>query len=146
MSEAPGVEAAAAAMIGVETVVQTDLENPPPSAYPGTFPSAPPGAAAEAAAGAGPSWTLARQSHRVPAGTSVRALLCRAGFEPVVRRIEAGTLGLACHGRRAWLDDILRDGDRIEVVAPISADAKSARVERVALDRARRRSGPGTAP
>jgi putative ubiquitin-RnfH superfamily antitoxin RatB of RatAB toxin-antitoxin module len=81
----------------------------------------------------------------VPAGTSIRTLLHRAGQGQAVLRIEAGTLGLACHGRRAWLDDVLQNGSRVEVVEPINVDAKAARAARVAADRARRRMGTGTA-
>jgi putative ubiquitin-RnfH superfamily antitoxin RatB of RatAB toxin-antitoxin module len=88
---------------------------------------------------------LVRQAHRVPVGTSIRTLLGRAGQAQVVRGIECGILGLACHGRRAWLDDILEDGSRVEVVEPINVDAKAARVARVAADRARRRTGTSTA-
>lgn len=110
-------------MIGVQTVVQS---------------GASPGAGADSAPG-----LLLRQEHRVEAGTSIRTLLCRAGMEQVVARIESGAAGLACHGKRAWLDDILEEGGRVEVVELINADAKAARAERVAADRARRRAGPG---
>ena len=56
------------------------------------------------------------------------------------RRVEDGRLGLAVHGKRAWLDDILPDGSRVEVLAPIQADAKADRRARVAADRRRRLS------
>ena len=84
---------------------------------------------------------LLRQQHRVVEGTTIRALLRDAGFDGVVAAIEKGTLGLAVHGKRAWLDDILVDDTRIEVMAPIEADAKAARAARVAADRSRRRGG-----
>ena len=112
-------------MIGVQTVVQVD-----PSTSAGADTSPP---------------VLVHQHHRVAAGTSIRALLSRAGMGQVIARIETGAAGLACHGKRAWLDDILEDGGRVEVVEPINADAKAARAERVAADRARRRVGPRTA-
>ena len=113
----------APAMIAVETVVQT---------------------APSLGACAGPC-VLVHQQHRVPAGTSIRALLRRAGMEEAVLRIENGTSGLSRHGMRAWLDDIVRDGERVEVVRPINADAKAARAGRVAADRLRRRILPGSA-
>ena len=81
---------------------------------------------------------LHRQQHRVPDGTTIRQLLEEAGFDGVAERIAAGSLGLALHGRRAWLDDPLVDGARVEMVLPVRADARSARRERVAAARARR--------
>jgi putative ubiquitin-RnfH superfamily antitoxin RatB of RatAB toxin-antitoxin module len=131
-------------MIVVETVVQVagrgagqvagQGQGPAPTADPETGRVA-------AALPAG----LVRQAHRVPGGTSIRTLLHRAGQGQAVLRIEAGTLGLACHGRRAWLDDVLENGSRVEVVEPINVDAKAARAARVATERARRRAGSGTA-
>jgi putative ubiquitin-RnfH superfamily antitoxin RatB of RatAB toxin-antitoxin module len=83
---------------------------------------------------------LVRQQHRIPAGVTIRTLLRQAGLQEVIGRVEVGTVGLARHGRRAWLDDVLLDGDRVELVEPINADAKAARAERVATDRSRRTS------
>lgn len=112
-------------MISVQTVVQ----------YPAVT-----GDEASVAAGGGPQYAeLARQQHRIASGTSVRQLLHLMGLEQVSVAIEGGRLGLAIYGKRAWLDDILADGDRVEVLAPILADAKAARVARVAADRSRRR-------
>jgi putative ubiquitin-RnfH superfamily antitoxin RatB of RatAB toxin-antitoxin module len=145
-------------MIGVETVVQTSAvesdgaregtgadagtrARPAGLAGDGTGAGTPPGAAAgaEPAPGSnGVPWLLVHQHHRVPAGTSIRALLRQAGMASVIARIESGDLGLASHGKRAWLDDQLAEGARIEVVAPITTDAKAARVARVAADRRRR--------
>ena len=83
---------------------------------------------------------LLRQQHRVSEGTTIRGLLSVAGLGEVLEGIENGSLGLAVYGKRAWLDDVLVDGNRIEVVAPIQADAKAARVARAAADRGRRRT------
>jgi putative ubiquitin-RnfH superfamily antitoxin RatB of RatAB toxin-antitoxin module len=83
---------------------------------------------------------LIRQQHWIAAGTSIRSLLLQAGLEAAIAQIEAGQLGLACHGRRAWLDDILGEGVRVEIVEAIHADAKASRAERVAEDRRRRQS------
>lgn len=83
---------------------------------------------------------LVRQQHRVPPGTTIRGLLERAGLADAANRVTRGELGLSCHGRRAWLDDELRDGARVELVLPIRADARAARVARVASARERRRT------
>jgi putative ubiquitin-RnfH superfamily antitoxin RatB of RatAB toxin-antitoxin module len=81
---------------------------------------------------------LFRQQHRVPAGTTIRQLLDRAGLADAIERIAGGALGLSCHGRRAWLDDPLADGARVEMVRPVRADARAARRQRVAAGRAER--------
>lgn len=116
-------------MISVQTVVQLDDD-----ATGGVGDRAAPGEPA----------ALLRQQHRVAAGTSIGELLRLAGLEQVAAAIAAGRLGLAVYGKRAWLDDILADGSRVEVVAPIAADAKAARAARVAADRSRRRSRFGS--
>ena len=119
MTSAATVRRSEAGMISVQTVVQVADGTPP--------------------------WPLLRQEHRVPDGTSIRELLCRGGLAQVVARIDSGALGLARHGKRAWLDDILQDGWRVEVTEPINVDAKAQRTQRVAVDRARRRFRPATA-
>ena len=62
-----------------------------------------------------------------------------------IAAIETGALGVSCHGKRAWLDDVLADGQRVEMVAPIRADAKAARMQRVSADPARRKARFGSA-
>jgi putative ubiquitin-RnfH superfamily antitoxin RatB of RatAB toxin-antitoxin module len=83
---------------------------------------------------------LLRQRHRIAAGTTIRQLLHMTGQQALVERIAGARSGLAVFGKRAWLDDILLDGSRVEVIAPVEADAKAARVARAAADRNRRRS------
>lgn len=114
-------------MIAVQTVLQDSS-------------TAPAGGSGPAVEGGSPSASIpiVRQLHRVAAGTSIRQLLRQAGLMDAIERIEAGALGLSCHGKRAWLDDILADQSRVEMVEPIQADAKAARVRRVAEDRRRR--------
>ena len=132
---------AASEMISVETVVQGVAPG-------GEAGDAPGGAAADAVGGmiagasTGPQLPplLQRQQHRVSEGTTIRGLLSATGLGNVLEGIESGRLGLSVYGKRAWLDDILVDGSRIEVVAPIQADAKAARVARAAADRGRRRT------
>lgn len=124
-------------------------------------------------------YELFRSVHRVPAGTTIRQLLCLAcpapgaeaqshghgqpdgherldrheqrngqeqrdghgqptGADLLISDIENRARGLSRHGRRAWLDDLLADTDRVEVMLPIVADARKARFERVAKNRARK--------
>jgi len=105
------------AMIAVETVLQVSLT----------------------ADAAGLAQPLLRQRHRVMAGITIRQLLQAIGARELADRIDSGRLGLSVFGKRAWLDDVLLDGSRVEVLAPIEADAKAARVVRAAGDRSRRR-------
>lgn len=86
---------------------------------------------------------LDRAVHRVPAGFTIRGLLEAIGAAAQIRRIADGEAGLARHGERAWLDDRLRDGDRVEIVEPIVVDAKAARRARVAAERAAERAARG---
>ena len=76
---------------------------------------------------------------------SVETVLQAAGLDAAIAAVESGALGLSCHGKRAWLDDVPSDGGRVELVAPIRADAKALRAQRVADDRARRRTRFGQA-
>ena len=88
--------------------------------------------------------SLISSLHRVRADTTIRRLLEDLGQSTVVQRIEARELGLARHGRRAWLDELLVDGDRVEIVRPIVADARAARFARVAARKGvNRRRGAG---
>ena len=80
---------------------------------------------------------LLRQALRVTAGASIRGVLVKAGHADAVTRIEASERGLALHGQRAWLDDPVLVSTRIEVMLPITADAKAWRRARVAERRAR---------
>jgi putative ubiquitin-RnfH superfamily antitoxin RatB of RatAB toxin-antitoxin module len=114
-------------MISVQTVVQFPLTTADDAAganHPGAL---------------GPA-DLLHQQHRVAEGTTIRQLLRMLDLEQVALAIEAGRLGLAIYGKRAWLDDILVDGSRVEMTAPILADAKAARMVRAAADRGRRRT------
>ena len=81
-----------------------------------------------------------RQLLRVVAGTPVREVLARAGHADAVEAIAAGRLGLAQFGQRAGLDDPVTAPTRIEVLLPITADAKAWRHQRVAARRASKRS------
>lgn len=127
---APASSSLGKAMISVQTVLQ-DSAAAVGSAVPG-------GNGASNATPPPMTHPIMRQQHRLAAGMSIRQLLCQAGLEAAITRINSGELGLSCHGKRAWLDDILADGSRVEMVEPIQADAKAQRARRVAEDRRRR--------
>ncbi len=77
-----------------------------------------------------------RQCLRLEAGTSIATLLERTGHGALVAALRAGQLGLSCWGRRVGIDEGLHATSRVEVMLPITADAKAWRRERVAARRA----------
>lgn len=81
-----------------------------------------------------------RQLLRVVVGTPIREVLLRAGHAAAIAGIEAGSLALGVGGRRAGLDAPILAAQRVEVLLPITADAKAWRHRRVAERRARRRA------
>ena len=72
----------------------------------------------------------------VSAGSTLADLLAMPELAAVARAAEDGTTGLALHGRRARPSQPLASGDRLELLGPITADPKSARLARVRHDRA----------
>lgn len=70
------------------------------------------------------------------AGITLGELLTLPELTAVAAAAEAGTIGLALHGRRGRLTQPLAEGDRLELLGPITADPKSARLARVQRDRA----------
>ena len=125
-----------------------------PGGRPGTRPEGPEGDSGPAISVA-VVWATPRTQDivplRLPAGSTVGEALARSGL--------AGTWGFdpdrvtfAVHGRRARRDATLRDGDRIDVLRPLSVDpmdARRRRAETKPLPRGApraRRGGRGTAP
>ena len=72
------------------------------------------------------SWTVT-----VPMGATVAMALEAAGLGPDWLQGQ-GIDGLALHGVRTTPGDVLRDGDRIELLRPLVADPKDARRRRAA--------------
>ena len=75
----------------------------------------------------------------LPAGATVACALQASG---VARSIGPGGLdglGLAVFGRRCAADRVLDDGDRVEVLPPLTVDPKTARQRRA--DHKRRATG-----
>jgi putative ubiquitin-RnfH superfamily antitoxin RatB of RatAB toxin-antitoxin module len=58
-------------------------------------------------------------------GAQVREALAAAGLPTAAEALAALAVGL--HGRRCGLDDVLEDGDRVELYAPLRVDPKQAR-------------------
>jgi len=81
----------------------------------------------------------------LPSGASLRAAgdwLLRSGDHPVLAAAWASAAGFAVFGHLKDLDASLGPGDRIEILAPLKADPKEARRQRVnSVRRARAQAG-----
>jgi putative ubiquitin-RnfH superfamily antitoxin RatB of RatAB toxin-antitoxin module len=71
-------------------------------------------------------------------GATVRAALDRSGVLGDFPQIDLARDRLGIYGRLAALDDVLEEGDRVEILRPLVADPKMARKRRAD---ARRRPG-----
>lgn len=89
-----------------------------------------------ASAGAGACAPLQRRWLALAAGTEAPALAHEPALADLAARLHDGTLTMAIYGRAVRENTPLREGDRVELLGPISADPKLARRQRVA--RARR--------
>jgi putative ubiquitin-RnfH superfamily antitoxin RatB of RatAB toxin-antitoxin module len=71
----------------------------------------------------------------VPAGTTVRAAVERAGLVARVAGLDLATARYAVFGRVVAAEHALRDGDRVDVLRPLLADPKEVRRELAAVGR-----------
>ena len=68
---------------------------------------------------------------RVPSGSTVARALRDSGVLERFPEIDVNRAKLGVFGRRVSPEDVLRDGDRIEIYRELIADPKSARRKRV---------------
>ena len=66
----------------------------------------------------------------LPAGASVMQALQASGIAAEFPQLDLSTDSVGVWGRKAGLDDVVNDGDRIEVYRPLRVDPKVARRER----------------
>ena len=71
-----------------------------------------------------------RQPVELPEGSTVADALAAADLPAKVPGLEVGPDCLAIFGRTAGLEDVLRDGDRVEVLRPLLIDPMQARRRR----------------
>ena len=81
-------------------------------------------------------WSVRLQMKR---GSTVSEALACAGLERIVENFEMDPARLAIFSRPVQPDSLLRDGDRLEVLRPLSADPKEGRRARAAESAARKR-------
>ena len=77
-----------------------------------------------------PGMTLARELC-LPAGATVGQALCAAADLPEFAALDLPARPVAVFGRRAEPGQVLKPGDRIEVLRPLPQDPKEARRRRV---------------
>lgn len=80
-------------------------------------------------------------SLRLDAGVTVQQAIRASGLLEPATAIDANASGAGIWGKRVSLDQILRDGDRVEIYRPLLADPKVSRRERARSTRERRRRG-----
>ena len=73
---------------------------------------------------------------RVPAGCDVAGVVAAARAQASTTDALAGDWRAAVYGRLVEPAEIVRDGDRVELLAPLRVDPKVARMRRVAHKRA----------
>jgi putative ubiquitin-RnfH superfamily antitoxin RatB of RatAB toxin-antitoxin module len=66
----------------------------------------------------------------LPAGSSVMQALRASGFETAFPQMQLARVVVGVWGRKARMEQILRDGDRVEIYRPLEVDPKVARRER----------------
>jgi len=69
---------------------------------------------------------------RLPAGATIAEAIQRSGMLLRYPEIDLRASGVGVYGKLAQLDHPLRDGDRVEVYRPLTADPKEARRRRAA--------------
>jgi putative ubiquitin-RnfH superfamily antitoxin RatB of RatAB toxin-antitoxin module len=85
---------------------------------------------------AGEGWTVSRR-FELACGANVAHALAAAAAEPeFAALLPAAAVGI--FGRVVPLDEVLADGDRVELYRPLAADPKSARRARARIEARRR--------
>jgi uncharacterized protein len=70
----------------------------------------------------------------VNAASSIRSILQKVSLEWLME-LEKGKLSCGVFGQKKSLEDLLEEGDRLEIYRPLSQDPKTARLERINRDR-----------
>ncbi|AMR78740.1 RnfH family protein [Cupriavidus nantongensis] len=72
----------------------------------------------------------------VPAGTTIAAAIVGSGLQQACPEVDPATMRVGIFGKLKTPETVVRDGDRIEVYRPLTADPKQARRKRVQKQRA----------
>ncbi len=84
-----------------------------------------------------PSPVASVRSLELPAGATLADALARLDDPLLEKAIASGGLRPAIYGERVRASQVLRDGDRLELLGPLIADPKQSRGRRAEVQRAR---------
>jgi hypothetical protein len=77
----------------------------------------------------------------VPAGTTVGGAIERSGLLAQCPEIDLEVFKVGIFGKLAKIDQVLEEGDRVEIYRPLIADPKEARKRRAAEGKVLRKGG-----
>lgn len=80
------------------------------------------------------------ESVKVPLGSTLADAIAASSLHSAFPKVEVDPGRVGIFGRKATLDEVLKDGDRVEVYRPLLADPKAVRRARA---EAQKESGPG---
>jgi putative ubiquitin-RnfH superfamily antitoxin RatB of RatAB toxin-antitoxin module len=80
----------------------------------------------------------------VPAGTTVGGAIERSGLLAQCPEIDLEVFKVGIFGKLAKIDQVLAEGDRVEIYRPLIADPKEARKRRAAEGKVLRKGGGET--
>jgi putative ubiquitin-RnfH superfamily antitoxin RatB of RatAB toxin-antitoxin module len=80
----------------------------------------------------------------VPAGTTVGEAIERSGLLAQCPEIDLEVFKVGIFGKLAKIDQVLEEGDRVEIYRPLIADPKEARKRRAAEGKVLRKGGGET--
>ncbi|MGH8787770.1 MAG: RnfH family protein [Cupriavidus necator] len=72
----------------------------------------------------------------VPAGTTIAAAIVGSGLQQACPEVDPSTMRVGIFGKLKTPETVVREGDRVEVYRPLTADPKQARRKRVQKQRA----------
>lgn len=94
-----------------------------------------PGSGAGSGPGSAPGSVFLKEVE-VPAGTSILQAIAASGLVRACPEVDPNTMRVGIFGKLKTLDTVVREGDRVEVYRPLTADPKQARRKRVQKTRA----------
>ena len=77
------------------------------------------------------AWDAVFEPLRVPRGTTVRGVIERARLQARWPALDLAVNRVGIHGRLVTLDQLVCEGDRVEVYQPLVADPKALRRQRL---------------
>ena len=77
-------------------------------------------------------------SFSLSSGSTARDLIDQSGILEKYSEIDLSQQAIGIFSRKVGLDEVLKDGDRLEIYRPLLADPKQARLKRVVKKKAKK--------